>query len=52
VGKKELVWRYSWRGGYKGIDGMKRGKGSYVGGILGGGYRRIDGMGEWKNELV
>ncbi len=23
---------------------MKRGKGSYVGGILGGGYGRIDGM--------
>jgi hypothetical protein len=24
---------------------MKRGRRSYVGGILGGGYRRIDGMG-------
>ncbi len=31
---------------------MKRGKGNYVGGILGGGNRRIDGMGRGRMSYV
>ncbi len=48
MGKKELVWRYSWRGGYSGIDGMGRGRRSLFGVILGD--EGIGGLVGWRGE--